>query len=121
MDKILINSIIGYLRCSSKLTPDFILIGESRTSTTFLYELLIRQGILNRNVKKEIHYFDYNFSRSLVWYNAHFGRDANKLRADFSPYYLYHPYALRRIRDTYPNVKLLVILRNPIDRAISSF
>jgi hypothetical protein len=74
--------------------------------------------------KKGIHYFDINFSRDTEWYRSHFPKEKKTLETitgEASPYYLFHPAVPQRIYETIPDVKLIVLLRNPIDRAISHY
>ena len=114
----------------ARLMPDFIIIGGQRCGTTSLYNYVIEHaGILPASTK-EVHYFDYHFDRPLFWYRAQFPSFFKKLsiekfqKLDFitgeaSPYYLFHPLSPVRIAKTLPRVKLVALLRNPIDRAYS--
>lgn len=80
---------------------------------------------------KEMSFFDNQFHRGLRWYRAHFPRDAEfgtdlesrtpKLTGESTAYYLFHPRAAARISQTIPDVKLVVLLRNPVDRAYSHY
>ena len=75
---------------------------------------------------KEVHYFDNNFDGGEAWYRSHF---PSYIRLQFgrlktgeaSPYYLFHPLAPKRIAQLLPNVRLIALLRNPVDRAISHY
>jgi hypothetical protein len=115
---------------SVRLMPDFIIIGGMRCGTTSLYNYLLEHaGILPASVK-EVHYFDYHFDRPLFWYRAQFPSIIQKVfieeiqkhrcvTGEASPYYLFHPLSPIRIAKTLPRVKLIALLRNPIDRAYS--
>lgn len=76
-------------------------------------------------VKKnaETHFFDYNFTKGTSWYEAQFPPrpQPDHLIGDKSPYYLFHPMVPERVHSLYPHVKLIVILRNPVDRAYSHY
>jgi hypothetical protein len=74
-------------------------------------------------LRKEIHFFDRNFHKGPGWYRAHFPccRASNIFAGEATPYYLFHPAAPRRIMETLPTVKLIAILRNPVDRAYSHY
>jgi hypothetical protein len=81
--------------------------------------------------RKGAHYFDTNFHRGSAWYRSHFptmlsrsvrARGGRRILAgEASPYYLFHPHAARRARRQVPQAKLIVLLRNPVDRAYSHF
>jgi hypothetical protein len=74
---------------------------------------------------KEIHYFDLHYGRGVEWYRGRFPylrhlRNGN-LTVDASPYYLAHPLVPERAAQLLPDVKLLALLRNPVDRALSHY
>ncbi len=112
--------------------PDFIIVGAQRAGTTSLYRYLAGHPAILPASRKEVHYFDVNFDAGLDWYRAHFplgarvhGRrlvgGASFRTGEASPYYMFHPHAARRIAAALPRVKLVVLLRNPIDRAYSQY
>jgi hypothetical protein len=80
---------------------------------------------------KGINYFDLNYHRGFRWYQGHFAlaRIAERKTASFggpvafeaSGYYLYHPFALERLARDLPHVKLVVMLRDPVERAFSAY
>lgn len=112
--------------------PDFIIIGAMRGGTTSLYMYLIQHPRVARAFRKEIHFFDLGYWRGLNWYRAHFPSlpygyimrllwRRNLITGESTPYYMFHPLAPRRIAETLPHVKLIVLLRNPVDRAYSHY
>lgn len=109
---------------SSRRLPDFLIIGAQKSGSTSLYNYLVRHPHVLPSLAKEIHFFDNNYGRGTEWYRAHFaaetkGRDFQVGEA--TPYYLFHPLCPARIAAVVPDAKLLVILRNPIDRAYSHY
>ena len=71
---------------------------------------------------KEIHFFDSHFSNGHKWYRKQFPYRWNRyLSGEATPYYLFHPGVPCLVASDYPKVKLIVILRNPIDRAYSHY
>jgi len=119
------NSIVSLrIRMRHQLRPPaFIIIGAQRGGTTSLYHYLIQHPNVVPGLKKEIHFFDLHFDRGKGWYEGHFPlrRTQNQLTGEASPYYLFHPHAPRRIAQTYQSIKLIVLLRDPIDRAVSHY
>jgi hypothetical protein len=103
--------------------PNFIIIGAQRSGTTSLYNYLIQHPLVAPVLLKEVHFFDLNFDRGLLWYLAHFPRLSIKsmITGEASPYYLFHPLVPHRVAQILPNVKLIAVLRNPVDRAFSHY
>ncbi len=106
--------------------PDFLIIGAMRGGTTTLHDLLARHPAVSPAIKKEVHFFDLYYLHGVRWYRSHFPdrttltrRDA--LTGEASPYYLSHPLAPRRARETVPEARLIAVLRNPVDRAYSHY
>ncbi len=103
--------------------PDFIIIGTQRCGTSSLYKYLTRHPQVAPARRKEVHYFDLNYQRGIGWYQAQFQpkQDPKALCGEASPYYLFHPLAARRCAVALPEAKIIVLLRDPVDRAHSHF
>ena len=110
---------------SAKLrSPDFIIIGSPRCGTTSLYKYITSHPQILAAANKEICFFSEHFNKGLAWYQAHFPPpiDAGQfLTGEATPTYLTHPLAAERLHECVPKVKLIVILRNPGDRAFSHY
>jgi hypothetical protein len=113
--------------------PDFHIIGAQKSGTSSLYDCLCQHpGIIHR-INKEIHFFN-NFSnrhRGLAFYKAHFSTLAQRrniskkigyfpLEGEATPFII-HPWVPKWLYDAVPNSKLILIVRNPIDRALSHY
>jgi hypothetical protein len=105
--------------------PDFIIIGAQKCGTTFLYQLLVQHPHVKPAFAKEVHYFDLNFGRGDNWYRSFFPLQIRNshtyITGEASPYYLFHPHAPKRASAVVPDAKLIVLLRNPVDRAYSHY
>ncbi|MGL6283612.1 MAG: tetratricopeptide repeat-containing sulfotransferase family protein [Microcoleaceae cyanobacterium] len=104
--------------------PNFLIIGAAKSGTSSLYEYLSKHPQIVPSLHKEINFFHQKFHLGLPWYYAHFAdlsKFANLLTGEASADYLYHPEACQRIYNFLPKVKLITILRNPIDRGISHY
>ena len=104
--------------------PDFLIIGAQKCGTTSLFYYLSQHPDLNLPHTKEIHFFDLHYEKGIDWYKNNFlSADpfCNKLSGEASPYYLFHPLVPERVAMHLPNIKLIVMLRNPVDRAYSHF
>lgn len=103
-------------------TPDFLIVGAQKAGTTSLYNCLKQHPAVLPARKKEIHYFSQFYRKDLSWYLAHFPvRENHQLSGEASPFYLFHPQSARRIAETYPAIKIIIILRDPVERAISHY
>jgi hypothetical protein len=100
--------------------PAFMIIGTQKGGTTSLYRYLDKHDDVSMASKKEVHFFDFFWFKGLDWYLAHFAlRGEVAQTGEASPTYLFHPEAPRRIHAVFPEVKLISLLRNPVDRAYS--
>ncbi len=115
-----------------RLMPEFIIIGAQKAGTTSLYMYLTEHPCIAPIFIKEPHFFDIYFHKGIRWYRAHFPTAVEKYYAkrfqrhdlitgEASPYYLFHPQAASRVAKTLPRARLIVLLRNPIDRAYSQY
>lgn len=110
-------------------TPDFMIIGAEKCGTTSLYQYLCQHPDVLPPIEKEIDFFDMEYEQGLDWYLAHFpprlaphaSTHKQWITGETSPNYLYSDTAPKRIFQNFPNIKLAVILRNPIDRTVSRY
>jgi tetratricopeptide (TPR) repeat protein len=104
--------------------PNFLIIGAAKSGTSSLYEYLSQHPQIVPSLHKEINFFHQKFHLGLPWYYANFAdlsKFSNLLTGEASADYLYHPIVCQRIYNFLPKVKLITILRNPIDRGISHY
>lgn len=117
--------------------PDFLVIGTKRGGTTSMIKYLRKHPAVLpmwpgvENAKKTF-YFDENYHRGDKWYRSHFPSDfqrrrtqkrvgARPLTGEAAPYYMFHPLVLDRVVETFVQVKVIVLLRNPVDRIWSHY
>ena len=102
--------------------PNFIVIGTQKGGTTSLYEVLKKHPGIYLNDRKELHYFSTEYNNELKWYSDHFKEaKRNQKCGDITPFYLFHKESAKRIRDTTPNARLIVLLRDPVERTLSQY
>ncbi len=114
-----------------KMFPDYLIIGAKKAATTSLYRNLIKHSYVEPSLTKEIDYFNRYYFKGTNWYRSHFPisilkslalkRGKNLIVGEASPTYIYHPHAPKRVKKLIPYTKLIVILRNPVDRAYSHY
>ena len=118
----------NYLR----ILPDFIIIGTQRGGTTSLYKYIAEHPNVYSAFRKEVDFFDYNYNKGISWYKAHFPTFLKRfckerikgqrfITGESSPEYMFHPHSLKRLNEKIPQVKIICMLRNPADRAYSSY
>ncbi len=104
--------------------PHFMIIGTQKGGTNSLYHYLIKHPKILPATQKEIHFFSLNYQQGWQWYQSQFPAEAdgvNCITGEGSPYYLFHPQVPQRVYQHCPQTKLIILLRNPVDRAISHY
>jgi hypothetical protein len=116
-----------------RLLPDYLVIGAQRAGTTSLHRYLIQHpGVRTTLRTKGVHFFDTGYGRGMSWYASRFPtrltawyvarRHGVELRTgEASPYYLFHPLVPDRVAEHLPQVKLIALLRDPVQRAYSHY
>ena len=100
--------------------PDFLGLGTQKGGTTTLHQLLGRHPDVHLPDRKEVHYFDLQPEQPPSWYAEQFSSArAGQHCGEITPFYLFHPEVPARIRALLPEAKLLVLLRDPVERALS--
>ncbi len=105
----------------------FLIIGGQRCGTTSLYNYLGQHPNITSASKKEIHYFDTNYDKGYNWYKKYFittegsKRKTELITGEATPYYIFHPHAPSRVKKILPDVKLIIMLRDPVERAFSHY
>lgn len=121
----------GQMTSPARVLPAFLIVGAQRCGTTTLYSALGEHPGVLPAARKEVHYFDLAYERKLGWYRAHFPLEARARRIaratgipplafEASPYYMFHPLACERIARDLPGVKVVVLVRDPVERAHSA-
>jgi hypothetical protein len=123
---------LGEATAGTRLLPSFLMIGVQRCGTTSLFRALLEHPQVRRApFRKGVNYFDLNYYRGMRWYQGHFpvaeiarrrtARYGGPVAFEASGYYLYHPFALERMARDLPDAKLVVMLRDPVERAFSAY
>ncbi|QZY30224.1 sulfotransferase family protein [Nocardioides coralli] len=102
--------------------PTFVIAGAQKCGTTSLSEALRKHREIHISRPKELHFFDRRYRRGLEWYESQFTpRPHHRQVGEATPAYMYDPVARERLGATLPEARILVILRNPVDRAYSHY
>lgn len=123
----------------ARMHPTFLIIGAQRAGTTSLFHYLTRHPHIVGPTSvdpsiwwgKEVHFFDENYWRGIDWYRTFFPLEARRriarrrgqdlLAGEATPYYMFHPAVPARVAAVLPDVKLVALLRDPIERAYSHY
>ncbi len=102
--------------------PDWLVIGAQKAGTTSLAEYLGTHSQVRSAELKEIDYFTWFYDRPLRWYRGFFPLERTcRSTGEASPSYLYDPRVPARVAKTLPDVRLIAVLRDPVDRAFSHY
>lgn len=102
--------------------PRFLGLGTQKGGTTTLHRLLAAHPEVFLPACKEVHYHSLHDHEPLSWYAAHYQAAApHQLCGDITPYYLFHPRAAGSIRRHQSEARLIVLLRDPVKRALSQY
>ena len=119
------------ITASLRILPDFLVIGVGRGGTTSCFHYLSQHPSIIGSAYDDIGFFDQNFHLGLNWYRSMFPTKFLKkkiakkfgkcLTYDVTPAYIRKPWAARRIKELFPEIKLIALLRNPVDKAYSHY
>ena len=122
-----IFAITGFIR----VIPDFLVIGAKRCGTTSLYQHLPEHPCISKSPYDNMGFFNDNFHLGVNWYKSFFPttftRDKIKskfggfLAFDVTTKYMEEESTANNVYQTKPNMKIIIILRNPVDRAYSQY
>lgn len=103
--------------------PSFIGIGAMRCGTTWIAEQLRSHPYIHVPAHyKELHYFDRYYDKGMAWYLANFsGKAEHQITGEFTPYYVRDKQSMIRIARDCPQARLILAIRNPVDRAFSHY
>jgi hypothetical protein len=109
-------------RVHSHVRPTFLLGGAQKAGTTALYNALKRHPDICMSRPKETEFFNWHYHRGWAWLAEHFAHyDGERVIGEASTRTLPTPEAPVRIASACPDIKLVFVLRDPIERAHSAF
>ena len=122
----------GRATSSARPLPNFLILGAQKAGTTALYAYLREHPSIAGPPWKEVSFFDRHYARGAGWYRGNFPNrlylrrlqartGAVPLVGEASPSYLFHPAGPERVASLVPEARLVALVRNPIDRALSHY
>ena len=104
--------------------PSFLIVGAAKSGTSSLWHYLREHPDVFVATRKELNFFDNDavYAQGVDWYRSQFaGAGDRKAVGEATPAYLTSPEAHARMAALIPDARLVVILRNPVDRAYSHY
>ena len=106
------------------MKPNYLIVGTMKGGTTALHDFICKHPEVAPPKQKEIHYFSLFPHRGVDWYLEHFEKKGKKITGEASPTYFdaaCTPAIPRLIKAFNPQMRLILIVRDPIERAVSHF
>jgi len=102
--------------------PNFLYIGPDKAGSSWLHEVLLAHPQIFMTPAKDLYFFDRYYEKGTDWYAGHFVRAGEEpVVGEVCQDYLFHPDAAQRIEETLTSPRFMVTLRDPVDRAFSSY
>lgn len=112
---------------SKQRLPDFVIIGAMKSATSSLYQQLVQQPGIFMCTPKEPNFFsdDEQYAKSMEWYSGLFDyAPEGSLLGEASTHYTKlptYPETVERLKKYLPNVRLVYVMRHPVDRLVSHY
>jgi hypothetical protein len=106
---------------SSSPRPSYIGIGAQKCASTWIHRILAEHPEVAVPEVKEIDFFSYRYDRGYQWYERHFCNPGSaRARGEISPSYFAEPAVPERVARYIPEARILLSLRDPVERALSN-
>jgi len=107
------------------MLPNLVIIGAEKSGTSSLHYYLSLHSDIHMSKQKELNFFNENLSRKkgLAWYERQFST-RHRVNGETSPHYTRYPHekgVVRYMHEVIPQAKLIYILRDPVERALSAY
>lgn len=103
------------------MLPNYLVVGAARCGTSWIARNLMVHPDVYMPPEKELHFFDREYRRGIQWYESRFQGRAEAAVGEATPAYFYFPQIPDLIRRHMPRARLIVSLRDPVDRAYSHY
>lgn len=124
--------VLGSATSGVRMTPEFIVVGGQRCGTTSLFKNIAEHPqVLRPGIEKGLDWFTLHYDRDMAWYRSHFpveriaalraAKHGRPVAFEACTYYMFHPFAMQRMAERLPGVKVVAMLRDPVERAFSAY
>ena len=101
--------------------PNIYFIGAQKCGTSTLYNWLRQDKRFSFPKNKETHYFSSNYNYGSKWYISQFYNKNYTFRCEIDPSYIFYPDSIKKIYEVNKYSKIIIVLRQPLERAYSHF
>lgn len=103
--------------------PSFLIVGAQKSGTTSLHAILAEHPQANMSTIKEVNYFinESKYKRGLGYYASFFEDRKSRVSGESSPGYLCHPGVAEKIKKDLGNIRIIILLRDPVKRGFSQY
>ncbi len=102
--------------------PGFIFVGASKSGSSWLHNYFVRHPAIFVPTAKDTYFFKTYYDKGIDWYEDFFAAAGpDQIAGEICHDYLHDHHAIDRIAAHYPDIKLICSLRQPVDRAISTY
>ena len=102
------------------MLPNFLIVGPPKCASTSLHFYFSQHPEIFVPTLKETHFFTHDYEKGIGYYEKYFSSSHNaKAIGEATPAYCFLPFVCDRIKLHYPQIKLILCIRNPIERAFS--
>lgn len=121
-----VRRVFGTLTANRRLRPTWLIVGAQKGGTTSLQAYLGEHPSVALPRIKEINYFNQHYQKPFAWYLGHFPVRPREpadepLTGEATAQYLSHRHVPQRVADCLPDVRIVVLLRDPVTRAFSHY
>ncbi|WP_436515151.1 sulfotransferase domain-containing protein [Ekhidna sp. To15] len=118
----LISDFFYWFSAHKRKKPDFLIIGVHKGGSTSMFEYISQHPEVEMARRKELNFYTKYYHFGMRYYQSLFPKkNVKKLTGEATPYYFFHPLVPERVKKTLPNVKIILLLRNPVLRAHSHY
>ena len=123
----------GYQKVKTAFKVDFVGVGARKAGTTWIADCLWEHPEICISQPKEVNYFNEilttllgipnkNYGKPLGWYMRHYAHcKMGAIKGEYCVSYLKDPKAAHVIHSFFPETKIIIGLRDPVDRAYSDY
>ncbi len=94
--------------------------GFPKSGSTYISDILFEHPEIDNKNPKEVLYFNKNFNKGESWYLSHFTND-DRYKIDFTPHYIFDQNFISRLKEFNENIKIIVIVRDPVKKLYSDY
>lgn len=118
----LISDFFYWFSANQRKKPDFLIVGVHKGGSTSMFDYISQHPEVEMARRKELNFYTKYYHFGMRYYRSLFPKKSvKKLTGEATPYYFFHPLVPERVKKTVPDVKIILLLRDPVLRAYSHY